>query len=82
MRTREVQTRATDQRGRTTTPEAFDQGSDQGLHDGFVDGGQQWQTIKSCQKATNQYLLINFSLSNPVYLDLRIFPFVAGYTQI
>lgn len=75
MRTREVQTRATDQRGRTTTPEAFDQGSDQGLHDGFID---EWQTIKSRQKATNQYLLINFSLSQPVYLDLGIFPFVAG----
>lgn len=33
---REDQTRATDQQGKTTT-EATDQGSDQGLHVGFVD---------------------------------------------
>lgn len=35
-----AQTRATDQRGRTTT-EASDQGSDQGLHVGFIDAGLQ-----------------------------------------
>lgn len=40
MKTREVQTKATNQRGRTTT-EASDQGSDQGLHVGFIDAGLQ-----------------------------------------
>lgn len=39
-RAREVKTRATNQRGRTTT-EASDQGSDQGLHVGFTDVGLQ-----------------------------------------
>lgn len=44
---REVQTRATDQQGRTTT-EATDQGSDQGLHVGLIDAElQQKKSNKS-----------------------------------
>lgn len=43
-RAKEVQTRGTNQRGRTTT-EASDQGSDQGLHVGFFDAGlQKWES--------------------------------------
>lgn len=43
MRAREVQTRATDQQDRTTS-EASDQGSDQGLHVGFIGARlQQWE---------------------------------------
>lgn len=54
-RAREVQTRATDQQGRTTT-EASDQGSDQGLHVGFIDAGlQQWESkaLGYIPKSTN-----------------------------
>lgn len=40
MRTREVQTRAPNQWGRTTT-EASDQGLEHGLHVGFIDAGLQ-----------------------------------------
>lgn len=44
MRAREVQTRATEHQGRTTT-EASDPGSDQGLHVGFIDAGlQKWRS--------------------------------------
>lgn len=46
MRAREVQTRATDQHDRTTT-EASDQGSDQGLHVGFIDAGLQQRENKA-----------------------------------
>lgn len=43
---REDQTRATDQQGKTTT-EATDQGSDQGLHVGFVDAELQQKNYKN-----------------------------------
>lgn len=67
-RAREVQTRGTNQRGRTTT-EATDQGSDQGLHVGFIDAGL--QQIESKLLGSVNHSLKSIQL-NFDYLNLHL----------
>lgn len=58
MTEREDQTRATDQQGKTT-PEATDQGSDQGLHVGLIDAELQQKNVQNNKNNTFGHL--NFS---------------------
>lgn len=59
---REDQTRATDQQGKTTT-EASDQGSDQGLHVGFVDAQLQQRNENKNQNIRTVELFQTLNLS-------------------